>query len=302
MIIRTQAWSRAGLIGNPSDGYFGKTISFSVRNYFAEAVLFESPRLCIVPSQEDISEFGSVAALVTDVRRHGYYGGVRLIKAAIRRFSDYCGEQGKVLEDRNFTISYRSNIPRLVGMAGSSAIVTAAMKALMRFYEVDIEKPLLANLILSVEKGELGIGAGLQDRVCQVYEGLVYMDFNEARMRQAGYGIYEPLDPALLPPLYIAFDPDRAEGSEVFHNRVRTLFEQGDPKVVDAMKEFAGLAESCRRLLLDGRGREIGPLMNRNFDLRCTIYNIDEKNKRMIRTARSAGASAKFTGSGGCIV
>ena len=28
MIIQTRAYARAGLIGNPSDGYFGKTISF----------------------------------------------------------------------------------------------------------------------------------------------------------------------------------------------------------------------------------------------------------------------------------
>ena len=39
--IRTEAFARAGLIGNPSDGYFGKTISFIVRNFPARIELTE---------------------------------------------------------------------------------------------------------------------------------------------------------------------------------------------------------------------------------------------------------------------
>ena len=29
MLIRTRSHARAGFLGNPSDGYFGKTISFA---------------------------------------------------------------------------------------------------------------------------------------------------------------------------------------------------------------------------------------------------------------------------------
>ena len=42
--------------------------------------------------------------------------------------------------------------------------------------------------------------------------------------------------------------------------------------------------------------------MNANFDLRDRIFNVAEENRRMVMTARSAGASAKFAGSGGAIV
>ena len=41
--------------------------------------------------------------------------------------------------------------------------------------------------------------AGLQDRVIQAYQGLVYMDFSRDLMDSRGYGEYERLDPALLP-------------------------------------------------------------------------------------------------------
>ena len=43
MIIQTRAYARAGLIGNPSDGYFGKTISFILKNFSARVTLYESP-------------------------------------------------------------------------------------------------------------------------------------------------------------------------------------------------------------------------------------------------------------------
>ena len=41
LILRRQAHARAGLVGNPSDGYHGKTISLIVRNFRAEVVLYE---------------------------------------------------------------------------------------------------------------------------------------------------------------------------------------------------------------------------------------------------------------------
>jgi len=43
-------------------------------------------------------------------------------------------------------------------------------------------------------------------------------------------------------------------------------------------------------------------LINRNFDLRRSILNIAPGNIDMVETARSVGASAKFTGSGGAII
>lgn len=302
MIITTHAYARAGLIGNPSDGYFGKTISIIVRNYAAQVVLYESPELTIEACERDLCRFDSIDSLIHDVRLHGYYGGMRLVKATIRRFGEYCREHGMRLAPTNFTIRYSSTIPRQVGMAGSSAIVTATLRALMAFYGVEIPKPVQPNLILSVEKEELAIDAGLQDRVIQVYEGVVFMDFERALMESQGHGRYESLDPALLPPLYMAFDRNRAEGSERVHNTVRARFDHGDTVVIDAMRQFGELAAKVRDLLVQRRGAEIGALMDQNFDLRARIMKISRENQLMIDTARAVGASAKFTGSGGAII
>jgi len=302
MIIRTTAYPRAALIGNPSDGYFGKTIAFTFAEFSTRVTLYESPELEIVPNRRDGSTFDSIGGLYDDVRLFGYYGGIRLLKATIKAFYAYCLENEIALHDSNFTIRYESDIPHLVGLAGSSAIVTAAMRALLAFYGVSIPKPQLANLIRAAENHELRIAAGLQDRVAQVYHGMVYMDFDKALIEKQGYGHYVSLNPASLPPFYIAYRTDLSEGSEVFHNNIRERFDRGEPDVVDAMAFWADLTVQAREALNQHDWPRLSALMNANFDKRQQIYQLSEGNLRMVETARSLGASAKFPGSGGAII
>lgn len=305
MILKHQAYARAGLVGNPSDGYHGKTISIIVRNFYAEAVLYEWDTLEILPGKENQHRFDSVHDLVKDVKLHGYYGGVRLVKATIKKFVEFCYRQKFDLHSRNFSIRFESNIPRQVGLAGSSAIITATLRALMDFYEVTIPKVVQPSLILSVENDELGITAGLQDRVIQVYEGLVYMDFGRERMQETlgvQHGIYEPLDVKLLPLLYVAYKADVSEPTEVFHNDIRSRYRQGDANVLRAMQTFASLAEQSKQALLQGDHAQLAKLMNQNFDTRRSIYQLSQGQVEMIDVARSVGASAKFAGSGGAII
>ena len=82
VIIRKRAYARAGLLGNPSDGYNGKTISIIVRNFWAEVVMYEWESIEIVQSKDDRARFSSIQDLAQDVGLHGYYGGIRLVKAA----------------------------------------------------------------------------------------------------------------------------------------------------------------------------------------------------------------------------
>ncbi len=302
MIIRTTAYPRAALIGNPSDGYFGKTIAFTFSNFSARVTLYESPDLEIVPCRRDGSIFASIQSLHDDVRLFGYYGGIRLLKSAIKCFYDYCQEHEIKLHANNFTIRYDTNIPNLVGLAGSSAIITATMRALLAFYDVTIPKPQLANLIRAVETRELGIAAGLQDRVAQVYQGVVFMDFDKTLLETQGFGHYEPLQISNLPPLYIAYRTDLSEGSEVFHNNIRDRFNRGEKEVVDAMNFWADITMQARAALAEGDWSTLAALMDANFDRRRQIFRLSEGNLRMVETAREVGASAKFTGSGGAII
>ncbi|HEY3324715.1 MAG TPA: GHMP kinase [Planctomycetota bacterium] len=304
-LIRNYCFARAGLVGNPSDGYNGKTISIIIRNFCAEVVLYEWDELELVPSDEDHSRFASIRELARDVKLHGYYGGLRLIKATIKKFVEHCDRQGEKLHTRNFSIRYTSDIPRQVGLAGSTAIIVATLRCLMEFYHVEIPLEVQPSLALAVETEELGIAAGLQDRVIEVYEGLVYMDFSKERMQvRCGYrhGVYEVMDPALLPPIYIAYKADVSEPTEVFHNDIRARFNRGEAKVVEAMQKFAALAFEARRAILTRDAVRLSALMNENFDTRRSIYQLPAAQIEMVEVARKTGASAKFAGSGGAIV
>jgi glucuronokinase len=172
----------------------------------------------------------------------------------------------------------------------------------MQFYGVDISPAELANLVLSVEADELGIGAGLQDRVAQAYEQPVYMDFAKAHFEKQGYGHYVPFSKALLPSLYIAYRRNLAEGSEVVHNNLRERYRQGDPQVLAAMQEWGQLSEHFYQALQNGNQTDLHHLINRNFDLRRQVMNLHPANIEMVEVARQCGASAKFTGSGGAII
>jgi glucuronokinase len=296
------AHARAGLVGNPSDGYFGKTISLSVRDFKATVVIYDWPTVEILPSANDHVRFDSLTELAEDVSRNGYYGALRLVTASAKKFHDYCVENKVRLPERNFSLRYGTDVPRQVGLAGSSAIITATFRALMWFYEIDIPREVLPNWILATERDELRIMAGLQDRVCQVYEGLVYMDFDRTRMERDGHGHYESLDPQLLPPLYLAYQAELAEMSDVVHNNLRERWDAGDPAVVDAMRQFALLTDRFRAALLAGRHEELGEIIDANFDLRRSIMNISPGHLEMVEVARACGASAHFAGSGGAII
>ena len=302
MLIKTTSYARAGLLGNPSDGYFGKTISFAFSNFSAELTMYETPELGFVPGEVDDATFDSPDELLKEIQLFGYYGGIRLMKAVAKLFFLYCRDHGIEIPQKNFTVRYVSNIPRLVGLSGSSAICTAMLKALQKFYGVEVPLEYAPTLCLEAERDELGIQCGLQDRVIQMYEGCVFMDFEKSLVESTGHGRYERLAPTLLPNLYIAYDPQRAEVSGKYHKKLRVLFEEKKPDILAAMSEFADIAQRGRDALLAGRPEELPALVNANFDLRDRIFNVAPANRRMVMTARSAGASAKFAGSGGAIV
>ena len=301
-IIETYAYARAGLLGNPSDGYYGKTIALLVRNFRARVLLYPSARLEIRPGKADTPIFESLEELYELTRWRGYYGGIRILQALIVRFVDYCHAQGVELPNRNFTLEYESTIPLRLGMGGSSAIITAGLRALCQYFGIEMPLPAQAKLILETETQEIGVPAGPQDRVIQVYEGVVYMDFRKDLMETRGYGEYESLDPAKLPTMFMAYRTSLSEGTEVFHNNVRERWRNGDTEVVRAMEAWASYAEQGKQALLAGDYQELDRLINANFDLRTLLYKISDGNLEMIHAARGAGASANFAGSGGAVV
>ncbi|CAN8260759.1 unnamed protein product [Cochlearia groenlandica] len=304
--VEHRSFARIGFLGNPSDVYFGRTISFTIGNFWASVKLEPSQHLVINPHPfHDLLHFTSLQHLLNRLQNEGYYGGVRLLMAICKIFCNYCKDNGIQLHQGNFTISYDTNIPRQTGLSGSSAIVSAALSCLLDFYNVRhlIKVEVRPNLVLSAEK-ELGIVAGLQDRVAQVYGGLVHMDFSKEHMDKLGHGIYTPMDISLLPPLHLIYAENPSDSGKV-HSRVRQRWLEGDEMIIKSMEEVGNIAEEGRSALLEKDHSKLVELMNRNFELRRKMFGeecLGEMNIEMVEVARRVGGASKFTGSGGAVV
>jgi glucuronokinase len=131
------------------------------------------------------------------------------------------------------------------------------------------------------------------------------MDFDPA-LERAVHGLkcyqYEPLSPELLPPLYLAYHNQLSEPTEVFHNDIRGRFNRGEPKVVDAMKRLAEITRQGREAISTRDYATLARLMDDNFEVRRSIYNLPPWQVRMVEAARECGACANFAGSGGAVV
>jgi len=274
-----EAFARTGLVGHPSDGYHGATLACVITEFAARAEVVEAS------GEEVVEPSGAVDA------------GEPLVAAAVRRFlreHPGCGDR--------FAVSCTSTIPREVGLAGSSAIVCAVLRALGAFHDVELAREGLPGLVLAVETEELGIAAGLHDRVIQVHGGLMFMDFDEQLIAQRGFGAYEPLDPALLPPLFLAWRTDAAGPSGRVHGDLRARFEAGDPIVTSGMRELRALAFAARDALAGGDVTAFSAALDAGFDIRARMCALDPRHVAMVDAARALALPVTYTGSGGAVV
>eukprot|EP00933_Yihiella_yeosuensis_P051473 TRINITY_DN49416_c0_g1_i1.p1 TRINITY_DN49416_c0_g1~~TRINITY_DN49416_c0_g1_i1.p1 ORF type:complete len:689 (-),score=118.68 TRINITY_DN49416_c0_g1_i1:103-2169(-) len=311
-VVKQRTFARVGLMGNPSDGFHGKTLSVTIGNFWASVEMWESEQLRLLPHPLfDPSTFSGLADLHFIGRREGYYGGTRLLMATCKKFQELCTSRGIALPSKNFTVRYDTNIPRQVGLAGSSAIVTSLFQALMQFYNLSSEHiplEMQPSFILSVES-ELGIQAGLQDRVVQVYQGLVFMDFEAEYMKKHGFGKYERLGRASFDwlaslPFFIAYESDPSDSGKI-HTNVRARWDAGDNEVVEGMKKFGEFAFEARKAIENRDHSKFADLVDQNFALRRSLYGdlaLGQANLEMVEICKSCGCAVKFPGSGGAVL
>ena len=107
----------------------------------------------------------------------------------------------------------------------------------------------------------------------------------------------EGLDPALMPPLYIAHQPGAGEPSGVVHSDLRERYAR-DPRVRLTMERIALTAREGSDAIARGHHARLARLVDQTFDLRRELMPVDDA---AVERARSAGASANYAGSGGAI-
>ena len=275
--VSAHAFPRAGLLGNPSDLYGGRGVGFTFEDYRATVTLR-------VGGADGALADGALAA-----------GALAEEAPILRAARAVLGELGVSAEQQSgFSLSCESDIPRQVGLSGSSAIVIAALRAVLAHFGRSCDADRLAELALRAETEHMGITAGPMDRVLQAHEAVLAMDFAS--------GESERLDPGLLPPIALLIDRSPGEDSGAVHSPVRERWESGDAVLREVMAEFRPLVERGLACL---RGRDVAGLMacvNRNFELRARAFSIGARDRAVVDFVRGAGGAAKFCGSGGAIL
>lgn len=259
--VHASAHARVGLLGNPSDLYGGRGLGFAVRELSARVTLHAAPTVAIE------------SALLRAAWQVLRIDGAR----------------------RPFTVTTETDIPFQSGLSGSSALVIAALRAWSAWFGLGLSRTRIAELAWRAENEVLGIRAGPLDRLVQSHEGLVAMDFREP----FAAGSVERIDPALLPPLLLAWHGQSTMSSGDVHAPVFARFEAGDRKIRVVMEELACNAVAGRAALEAGDRAAFLACVNRNFDLRSEVFEIAPADRALIELGRSLGAGAKFPGSGG---
>ena len=271
MSIAATAHARVGLLGNPSDLYGGFGLGFAVRELAASVELAESESISIPAG---------------------------ILVAGWQVFTPLLADRGIDPVSKPFALASTSEIPFQAGLAGSSAMLVAAIRAWSQWFHLDLARSRIAELAWKAENELLAIRAGPLDRLVQAHEGLVAMDFT----RPFEPGAIERLDPDLLPPLLLAWHGRGSASSGDVHAPVFERWQGGDIAVTTAMNALAENARAGRMALLAGDRSGFLGSIDRNFDLRRSIFPIDAADRAMVECARSLGAAAKFPGSGGAVL
>lgn len=291
--ITTHAHPRIGLLGNPSDLYGGRVLGFTFSGFMAQVQLDPCERIELHGSDE-ILHCSAQAPLAAELSASAGRGGADLLAAAVKRLMAAHPE----LEAKacGFSMRFETDIPRQAGLSGSSGIIVAALRALGRHFGIDLGPEELALLAQDAETKELGLVAGPQDRVLQAHRGLLAMDFSGSTPQ------VQRLDPNLLPPLLLAWDPEPGQSSGDVHAGVLDRWKAGDELVRQVMQELPELVVEGVAALQAGDHAQLVSLMDRNFELRRSVFDIAPRDQDIVTLGRDFGAGAKLCGSGGSAV
>jgi len=288
--------ARAALAGNPSDGYGGAVFAVPVPACSAAARLDSIDRgYELVDVQSGLSRYESWADLEQAMASATAASPHCLLLGVIAEIAERSGQLAP------FRLAADTTIPVSVGLAGSSAIVIAALRVLIGWAGDAIDNDELAVTALNIETRRIGIAAGLQDRVVQAYGQPMLMQFDPESTR-SGPGVFTPVRAAGAMRLFVASRASTSEPSQIVHGDLRARFDSRDQTVTDAMPILANRAVDAAAAFTAADVVRLGAAMDATFDTRASILDLARSHVEMVEAARAAGAHANFTGSGGSVV
>ena len=209
--------------------------------------------------------------------------GVRFTATAVRNFYQLHRERAGV------TIRTRSDFSSEFGFGSSSAVTTAALKALSDLFETGISNEELFKLSYKTVLDVQGVGSGF-DLAAAIWGGTVYF--------RSGGSEITPLDARDLP-LIVGFTGIKADTSTLVRQvaDLHVRYPDLTDRIFDTM---SGIVEEARDALEDLDVQRLGELMDMNQGLLDSLHVSSLELAKLVFAARLAGASgAKLSGAGG---
>ncbi len=284
-VLVVTAPARANLIGNPSDQYGGSTLS------------------CSVPLRARVEVSAAPKGLLETAGQSFRIAGAEDLAPRGDRFDiARCVLAHLGIDRPEVCVRYGSEIPLQSGMAGSTALVVALLRALLEWLGEPPGAYALAERARRVEREQLGVQCGYVDQYLAVFGGLRHVDLRGKAREDAGptpYASVEDLAPHVSKlPFVLAFTGVR-HSSDSVHRPLRERWEAGETEVVTAYERIGELGRLGKRALLDAAWDELGALMDENHAIQQRLGGSGPSNDRLIEAARAAGApGAKLAGAG----
>jgi glucuronokinase len=291
-VVRRVA-ARVGLVGNPSDGYSGAVLATVVPAIGAtiavdasDEVRFEGPA--------GVEQWRSVADWRRAVDAHGHDEAQRIIGAALQVVADHLPD-----EVGGVSIRWSTEVPRSVGLAGSSALAVGVIDAVASCWGVALDRRVLAALALRAERDVLGIAAGWQDRIVQSFGHTVLVDAAHT----------DEVDRVMVPrvgapsggpdaTLVVGWHAGGADSSGVYHGALR----RSAAALVAPMAELAALARSAAEAWDRGDAHTVAGAMRDGWRVRQACAPLRPDHASLVDSVASTGVGATTPGSGGSVV
>jgi galactokinase/mevalonate kinase-like predicted kinase len=286
-MIRSTTSGRAGIIGNPTDGYGGSMIACSVKNK-AVATIEKHNELLVE------NEFGrKVLRWENDFENKGDYFDI--FRSVLRYLKAY---------DLKAKITTYSNIPVQAGLAGSTSILSSLLSAVLVYMGKEVNRYQLAEINRDIELNYLKCQCGYQDAYMTTFGGLNYLDFRGKEYykhwEREQYATVENLSQFVDEMPFVVAHTGIKHNSGNFHTPLRERWLEKEPAVVNGYKEIMNIAREGKRAILDKNWDELAYQMNKNHEIQDSLADSGEQNNYMIKVAKkNGGLAAKLAGAGG---
>ncbi len=297
--IRASAPGRAGIVGNPTDGYGGAMLACTIgHRSFCEITPGEG-LIQLKLAEEEVALAGPEELALGPQRGLPERTPADVARAAFRYFL----ARGYQWPAQGFTLTADTDIPMQAGLAGSTAITTAILGALAAWFGASPGLHESAEAVRIIEHQIMGQTCGYQDQYMACFGGVNFIDFAGKEWQRQDetepFATVEPLEGKVDLSKFAVVHTGVRHDSTSVHKPIRERWETGEAEVVESYREITRLARLGKKALLLGDWAGLGKLMNENHALQRGLGGSGEINEHYINLALAEGAwGAKLAGAG----